>query len=154
MMSAVMARLTPPRPSHSQNVERHDRFTNEGKQPAVISPKYESQTSETSSDPQEKPLDDSLSRSNGRSRMHSLSALVTPGSSPVLENSGNLARDHLSIERTWLSYLRTGLSMTWAGVGTSYDSNSVVSWRLYDEYDSCRTVFRAGHSGSHKLAPT
>lgn len=118
MMSAIMARLTPPRPSHSQNVEPHGRFTNEGKQPAVISPKYESQTSETSSDPQEKPLDDSLSRSNGRSRMHTLSALVTPGSSSVLENSGNLARDHLSIERTWLSYMRTGLSMTWAGVGT------------------------------------
>lgn len=38
-------------------------------------------------------------------------------SSLVLENTGNLARDHLSIERTWLSYMRTGLLIACTGVG-------------------------------------
>lgn len=35
----------------------------------------------------------------------------------VLENANNLARDHLSNERTWLAYIRTSLLLAATGVG-------------------------------------
>lgn len=34
-----------------------------------------------------------------------------------LQNTGSVARDHLSSERTWLAYVRTSLSIASAGVG-------------------------------------
>jgi len=34
----------------------------------------------------------------------------------VLENTGSVARDHLASERTWLSYIRTSLAISAAGV--------------------------------------
>ena len=43
-------------------------------------------------------------------------------SSLVLQNSGNLARDHLSAERTWLAYMRTGLLIAGTGVGALLNS--------------------------------
>lgn len=42
-----------------------------------------------------------------------------------LENSGNVARDHLASERTFLAYVRTSLTMSSAGVGASvYEHDS------------------------------
>jgi len=35
---------------------------------------------------------------------------------PSLENKGNVARDHLANERTWLAYVRTSLAIASAGV--------------------------------------
>ena len=35
----------------------------------------------------------------------------------VLENKGNVARDHLASERTYLAYVRTSLATASAGVG-------------------------------------
>ena len=35
----------------------------------------------------------------------------------VLENKGNVARDHLASERTYLAYVRTSLACASAGVG-------------------------------------
>lgn len=37
----------------------------------------------------------------------------------TLQNTGSVARDHLSSERTFLAYVRTSLSFSSAGVGTS-----------------------------------
>ncbi len=36
----------------------------------------------------------------------------------ILANTGSVARDHLSLERTFLSYVRTSLAIASAGVGT------------------------------------
>ncbi|KIJ54916.1 hypothetical protein M422DRAFT_121893, partial [Sphaerobolus stellatus SS14] len=36
----------------------------------------------------------------------------------VLENTGSVARDHLACERTWLAYMRTGVTI--AGVGVAF----------------------------------
>lgn len=41
-------------------------------------------------------------------------------SSLMLENKAGVARDHLSMERTWLSYMRTGLLIAGTGVGASF----------------------------------
>ena len=38
----------------------------------------------------------------------------------VVENKGNVARDHLSAERTFLAYVRTSLICVAAGVGAIY----------------------------------
>lgn len=38
----------------------------------------------------------------------------------VLENKGNVARDHLASERTYLAYVRTSLATASAGVGTCF----------------------------------
>lgn len=38
----------------------------------------------------------------------------------VLRNTGSVARDHLSSERTFLAYVRTSLSFASAGVGPSF----------------------------------
>ena len=35
----------------------------------------------------------------------------------VLENKGNVARDHLASERTYLAYVRTSLACASAGIG-------------------------------------
>lgn len=35
----------------------------------------------------------------------------------TLENTGSVARDHLSVERTFLSYIRTSLAVASSGVG-------------------------------------
>ena len=35
----------------------------------------------------------------------------------VLENAGSVARDHLAVERTFLAYVRTSLTIATAGVG-------------------------------------
>lgn len=47
-----------------------------------------------------------------------------------LENAGCVARDHLASERTFLSYVRTSLAISMAGVGTS-----VLLSALGPEYD-------------------
>jgi hypothetical protein len=69
------------------------------------------------------------------SQMHITSQIVGDQSSPrkiqevinnftapltlslVLENKGNVARDHLASERTYLAYVRTSLACASAGVG-------------------------------------
>jgi len=38
----------------------------------------------------------------------------------VLENKGNVARDHLASERTYLAYVRTSLATASAGVGVCF----------------------------------
>ncbi|KAF8520044.1 hypothetical protein JB92DRAFT_2709535 [Gautieria morchelliformis] len=63
--------------------------------------------------PPDEPLSSSTSSSNP-SPTNLFKALTY--SSLVLENSGNLARDHLSIERTWLAYMRTSLLMAGTGL--------------------------------------
>lgn len=37
----------------------------------------------------------------------------------VLENKGNVARDHLASERTYLTYVQTSLACASAGIGAS-----------------------------------
>ena len=47
----------------------------------------------------------------------------------VLENRGSVARDHLSLERTYLAYVRTSLGIASAGVGTGiYYKLFFFSW--------------------------
>ncbi|KAJ7267230.1 hypothetical protein C8J57DRAFT_1510340 [Mycena rebaudengoi] len=50
---------------------------------------------------------------------------------PILENSGSVARDHLALERTFLAYVRTSLTMTFAGVALA--QLLTLSERLQDE---------------------
>lgn len=44
----------------------------------------------------------------------------------VLENKGNVARDHLASERTYLAYVRTSLATASAGVGTCFAVRSYL----------------------------
>ena len=46
-----------------------------------------------------------------------ISELAAPALGLVLENKGNVARDHLASERTYLAYVRTSLACANAGVG-------------------------------------
>lgn len=48
---------------------------------------------------------------------HSLSFPVISAVSLTLENSGSVARDHLSVERTFLAYMRTSIAIAASGVG-------------------------------------
>lgn len=36
-----------------------------------------------------------------------------------LENTGSVARDHLANERTWLAYIRTSITISGTGIGSS-----------------------------------
>jgi uncharacterized membrane protein YidH (DUF202 family) len=44
----------------------------------------------------------------------------------VLENKGNVARDHLASERTYLAYVRTSLATASAGVGACFSVRSCL----------------------------
>lgn len=68
------------------------------------------------------------------------SRLTTPlKASLVLQNKGNVARDHLASERTYLAYVRTSLACASAGVGESirifHMKRSLIAW-LNDQH-SC-----------------
>ena len=69
------------------------------------------------SDPRALSLD-TISRSRSPAQKDLLKSIAY--FSLVLENSGSLARDHLSIERTWLAYMRTSLVIAGTGVGACF----------------------------------
>jgi len=69
-----------------------------------------------------------------------ISSLTTPlKASLVLQNKGNVARDHLASERTYLAYVRTSLACASAGVGESirifHMKQSLIAW--LNEQHSC-----------------
>ncbi|KAG9001851.1 hypothetical protein FRB94_004504 [Tulasnella sp. JGI-2019a] len=53
-------------------------------------------------------------QSEERERLPTFWSMLNPA--PALENQGNVARDHLANERTWLAYVRTSLAIASAGV--------------------------------------
>lgn len=61
----------------------------------------------------------------------------------VLENKGNVARDHLASERTYLAYVRTSLATASAGVGAYFAACStfnVIRTYLMTMQRSCNSL--------------
>lgn len=69
----------------------------------------------------------------------------------TLENSGSVARDHLASERTFLAYVRTSLTMSSAGVGTS--DTSPGAWQIEGLTGIIRRVDTVIFSLGLKYAP-
>jgi hypothetical protein len=49
----------------------------------------------------------------------------------VLQNSGSVARDHLALERTFLAYVRTSLTIATMGVGKRYFSRLAITLLIF-----------------------
>lgn len=65
--------------------------------------------------------------------MSFLSSILHP---PVLENTGSVARDHLALERTYLAWLRTSLTLTSVGIALSQFFRLPKGWADDEELRS------------------
>ncbi|PWN19270.1 hypothetical protein BCV69DRAFT_237552, partial [Microstroma glucosiphilum] len=67
-----------------------------------------------------------------------------------LENTGSVARDHLALERTYLAWLRTSLTLTSVGIALSQFFRLPKGWEDDEDFGS------AGRNGgsSHLRGPS